>query len=153
MHFPAATPAGPQGRADFDRHFRCGPATAYPKHDHSPASRRPAGYFALHWDTIDGGEIEIVDKGGTDLGALVSVGTQDVFGYASGATVFCLGYSDIRIGWYRKGTTGSNGDALELLGGRNCSATSTISVGGISTYWQNQRPRFEVTRGQGTKYL
>ena len=64
------------------------PATAYPKHDHSPASRRPAGYFALHWDTIDGGEIEIVDKGGTDLGALVSVGTQDVFGYASGATVF-----------------------------------------------------------------
>jgi hypothetical protein len=49
------------------------PATVYPKHDHSPASRRPAGYFALHWDTIDGGEIEIVDKGGTDLGALVSV--------------------------------------------------------------------------------
>ena len=52
--------------------------------------------------TIDTGGIEIVDRGGTDLGALVSGGAQKVFGYASGATVFA-GAQHSRIGWHRQG--------------------------------------------------
>jgi autotransporter passenger strand-loop-strand repeat protein len=37
---------------------------------------------------IDGGGFAIVEAGGTDFGAQISGGEQDVFGLASGATVF-----------------------------------------------------------------
>src|SRR5205823_5262898 len=59
--------------------------------------------------TISGG-IELVSSGGTDLGARVRGGTQNVFGLASNVTVFS-GVQDVQSGGTASGTIVSAGDA------------------------------------------
>ena len=78
--------------------------------------------------TIGSGGTEVVHRGGTDLGALISGGEQDVFGFASGATVFS-GLQIVEFGGTASGTTVSSGGTLELLGGASASGF-TIASGG-----------------------
>jgi autotransporter passenger strand-loop-strand repeat protein len=85
--------------------------------------------------TIDSGGTEIVHRGGSDLGALISGGEQEVFGYASSATVFA-GAQIVESGGSATDTTVSSGGMLELLGGAkaggftlNSGATLEIASG------------------------
>jgi autotransporter passenger strand-loop-strand repeat protein len=69
--------------------------------------------------TIFTGGVEVISSGGTDTGALISGGEQNVFGHASGATVFA-GSQVVESGGTASGTTVSRGGALFI----NSSGTS-----------------------------
>jgi autotransporter passenger strand-loop-strand repeat protein len=65
---------------------------------------------------IQSGGSENVSAGGTDLGAHISGGEQDVRGYASGATVFG-GSQVIEAGGTASSTTVANGGTLDVKSG------------------------------------
>jgi autotransporter passenger strand-loop-strand repeat protein len=67
--------------------------------------------------TILGSGTETISAGGTDSGAQISGGEQDVFGVASGATVFSGGFEVVSSGGTASTTVVSNGGTLELLSG------------------------------------
>jgi autotransporter passenger strand-loop-strand repeat protein len=71
--------------------------------------------------TIYGGGIEVVSSGGTDLGAQIWGGEQDVFGYVSGVTIYA-GIQVVESGGTSDNTIVSSGGTLELLGGAIASA-------------------------------
>jgi autotransporter passenger strand-loop-strand repeat protein len=84
--------------------------------------------------------VEIVRAGGTDLAAVISVGgVQEVFGYASGATVgvnpqpfFALGGTQVvEAGGTASGTTVLSGGTLELLGAAIASGYAIDSGGAL----------------------
>src|SRR5262245_39390426 len=77
--------------------------------------------------TISSGGSEIVSGGGTDLGALISGGVQDVFGLASGATVF-TGSQVVESGGTASNTTVSSGGTGEVVSAGT--ALDTILNGG-----------------------
>ena len=72
--------------------------------------------------TISTGSIEVVGAGGTDLGALISGGGQDVFGYASGATC-SSGVQVVESGGTAINTVVSSGGVLELSTGAVATAS------------------------------
>jgi autotransporter passenger strand-loop-strand repeat protein len=69
-----------------------------------------------------------VSAGGTDLGALISGGEQDVFGYASGAVV-ASGVQAVESGGTAINTVVSSGGVLELSTGAVATGF-TIQSGG-----------------------
>jgi autotransporter passenger strand-loop-strand repeat protein len=71
---------------------------------------------------------ETVDAGGTDLGAKIFGGKQDVFGCASGATVFAA-LQLVESGATASATIVSNGGTLELRGGAIAGGL-TVKAGG-----------------------
>jgi autotransporter passenger strand-loop-strand repeat protein len=73
------------------------------------------------------GGAEIIASGGVDSGAQVSGGEQDVFGSASGTTVFS-GAQIVEAGGVASSTTVKNGGTLEVLFG--AIATGVVSSGG-----------------------
>ena len=76
--------------------------------------------------TVVGGGTEIVSAGGTDLGAMVSGGTQLDYGLASGGTVFA-GSQIVQSGGIASGTTLSGG--IELVNARGVDVGTWISGG------------------------
>jgi autotransporter passenger strand-loop-strand repeat protein len=78
--------------------------------------------------TIYEGGIEVVSSGGTDLGAQIWGGEQDVFGYVSGVTIYA-GIEVVESGGTSDNTVVSSGGTLELLGGAFASMF-TIGSGG-----------------------
>ena len=66
--------------------------------------------------SVAAGGSEIISAGGTDLGAQIVGGTQDVFGYASGAAVF-RGSQVVSAGGTAANTTVSSGGTLTVLSG------------------------------------
>jgi autotransporter passenger strand-loop-strand repeat protein len=85
------------------------------------------GGFADPTTIYEGGS-EVVSSGGTDLGAQVFGGEQDVFGYVSGVTIYA-GIEIVESGGTSDNTVVSSGGTLELLGGAVASAF-TIGSGG-----------------------
>jgi autotransporter passenger strand-loop-strand repeat protein len=84
---------------------------------------------------IYAGGSETNSKGGTDLGAQASAGTQVVSGLASGATIFA-GSQMIRSGGVATGTTVSNG-ATEIVSSGG--TTSGTLLGGRETVLGSRR--------------
>jgi autotransporter passenger strand-loop-strand repeat protein/autotransporter-associated beta strand protein len=82
--------------------------------------------------TIYSGGSELVSAGGTDDGALISGGTQLVYGYASGATAFSGGSQLVEFGGAASGTTVLTGATLALDG--SVSATNTVLSGGTAAF-------------------
>ena len=76
--------------------------------------------------TIDSGGFEIVDLGGTDLGAKIFGGEQDVFGYASGVTL-SEGAQVVEFGGTTSATVISGGTEFISAGG---TATNPLIAGG-----------------------
>ena len=66
--------------------------------------------------TIYSGGQEVIDSGGTDTGALIFGGEQDVYGIAINATVYSGGLQVVESGGTASGTTVSGG-TLELQAG------------------------------------
>ena len=67
--------------------------------------------------TVSAGALEIVSGGGTDDGAQI-LGVQEVYGYASGATVSAGGTEVVEAGGTASGTVAGNGGTLVVdLGG------------------------------------
>jgi autotransporter passenger strand-loop-strand repeat protein len=77
--------------------------------------------------TVSSGGTEVVSAGGTDYGAQISGGEQDVFGYASGATVFTGGLQVVESGGTANDTIVSLGNQVISLGG---TASHTLVSGG-----------------------
>ena len=75
-----------------------------------------------------GGGTEILSSGGADRGAQVSGGKQDVFGLASGATVF-TGSQVVELGGTALNTVLSGGTMVVESGGALSGAT--IKTGGL----------------------
>jgi autotransporter passenger strand-loop-strand repeat protein len=83
--------------------------------------------------TIYSGGTEIVSASGTDLGAQISGGEQDLFGYASGASVF-TGSQVVESGGTASGTiVGSGGTEFVYSGGS--AAGTTVDSGGSQTIY------------------
>jgi autotransporter passenger strand-loop-strand repeat protein len=80
------------------------------------------------WRLIYSGGTEIVSSGGTDFGALISGGEQDVYGYASGATVF-TGSQVVETGGSASGTVVSGG-GLEIVSSSGTVSNTTVLSGG-----------------------
>ena len=101
---------------------------------------------------IYSGGSEIVSAGGTDNDAQISSGEQDVFGLASGATVFA-GSQVIESGGTAIGTTVSNGGMLEVLSGGIAIASTllpggTLLIGGtLSDFTVSSGVTLEVSAG------
>jgi autotransporter passenger strand-loop-strand repeat protein len=81
--------------------------------------------------TIYVGGSETISGGGTDLGAQIRGGEQDVFGTASGATVFA-GSQVVESGGTASNTTVSSGGTLVISSGGLADPT-TIYAGGSET--------------------
>ena len=77
---------------------------------------------------VSSGGTEIVSAGGSDVGAKISGGEQDVFGLASGATVFA-GYQVIEAGGVASGTTVSSGGIVVLNAGATLISAAVRSGG------------------------
>jgi autotransporter passenger strand-loop-strand repeat protein len=80
--------------------------------------------------TISSSGLEVVSAGGTDLGAQIFGGEQDVFGVARGATVI-FGSQVVESGGTASGTTVSSGGTLELFGGATADlfGTTVLAAG------------------------
>ena len=76
---------------------------------------------------ILGGGAEIVGAGGTDKGAQISGGEQEVFGFASGAAIKSAGTQVLEGGGTASATTVSSGGIIELIG--DASASFTLRAG------------------------
>ena len=83
--------------------------------------------------TVSNGGVETVSSGGTDLGAQISGGEQDVFGYASGATVF-TGSQVVESG-------GSTSSTTIMSGGVELVSASGTAIGSVTAAaWRSSRP-------------
>ena len=155
-------------RADFRRHAgRLGPGQR--RHDlHRLAGgrgRRHGISTIVSGGTLDvlsrrlgrsdydhSGGLEIVSAGGTDLGAQISGGEQDVYGLASGATVF-TGSQVVESGGTASGTTVSSGGTLDVLSGGTamlpicCPAPRSLIGGTLSGFTVSSGVTFEVSAG------
>ena len=79
--------------------------------------------------TVNGGGSEILISGGLDDGAQIFGGTQLVYGYASGATVFA-GSQIVENGGIASGTTVSSGGIVEVLA-NGVLAGAVFAAGGV----------------------
>jgi autotransporter passenger strand-loop-strand repeat protein len=107
--------------------------------------------------TIDSGGLEVISAHGTDLGAQISGGEQDVSGLASGVTIFAGGSQVIESGGSATSTTVSNGGTLDVLSGGSAIgphllAGGTLVIGGtLSGYIVSSGVTLEVSGGTVSK--
>jgi fibronectin-binding autotransporter adhesin len=104
--------------------------------------------------TIYSGGSEIISKGGTDLGAHISGGTQIDSGLVSGATIFA-GSQVVQSGGTAIGTTVSDG-GTEIVSGGTTSGTllasglETVLRGGHATGTMITSGGYELVSSVGT---
>ena len=98
---------------------------------------------------IKPGGVETVS--GTDVGAQISAGEQDVFGLANGATIFVGGDQSIESGGTASGTTVLLGGAAQVFSGAVALDTVVSNAGCRIHLWQRDRDRHRRRRAGGRR--
>ncbi len=110
------------------------------------------GTASVTW--LDNSGVEIVSSGGVDESTSIDGGEQDVYGTASGVTIWA-GSQVVEAGGVASGTTVNSGGTLELLSGATMVGT-TVSAGGtleigsgyvISDYFVSSGATLEIASG------
>ncbi len=101
---------------------------------------------------VTGGS-EIISAHGSEFAAQISGGTDDVYGYASGATMFSSGYQVVESGGTATGATILGGGTQELHGG--LASGTKISNGGVQEISSGAVATVTNTTifGGGTQYV